>query len=136
MPKVPKYTKTLTCPTTATHANRATTDLEVAQGKISQVTVTWTPGSQWLNALVIMYEGAQIIPAEGAGECRGDGYPDIWPEHIILDKTHPKLNLEVWNDGNDYEHEAKVDIIILPYEPEPLKPVTSLVKTLKRMLGL
>ena len=111
-------------------------DLDVSQGRIAQVSVTWSTGSWWLNALVIKYEGGQIVPSEGGGQCRGDGYPDTWPEHIILDKPHPTLNIEAWNEGNDYEHEALVDVIILPYEKEPLGPVRELVEIFKRVTGL
>jgi len=101
-----------------------------------QVTVTWTPGSEWLNALVAKYEGGQIIPSEGGGQCRGDGYPDTWPEHIILDKPHPTLNLEAWNEDNDYEQEVLFSIVVLPVEPDPMKPVRDLIEILKRLIGL
>ena len=133
---MPKYTAKLVVPAARTNQNPVTEDLDVGQGRIAQVTVTWTPGSQWLNALVVKYEGAQIIPSEGGGQCRGDGYPETWPEHIILDKPHPVLNLEAWNDGNDYEHDVLVDIIVLPVEPDPLKPVRDLVGLLRRLIGI
>jgi len=132
---MPKYTAKLTVPAATTSLDPVTEDLKVGQGRIAQVTVTWTPGSQWYNALVIKYEGAQIIPSEGGGQCRGDGEPDTWPEHIILDKAHPVLNIEAWNEGNDYEHDALVTIVILPFEPEPLKPVKDMVSMLKRLIG-
>ena len=133
---MPKYSAKLVVPADRTSRNPVTFDLDVSQGRIAQVTVTWSTGSWWLNGLVIKYEGGQIIPSEGGGACRGDGYPDTWPEHIILDKPHPPLNIEAWNEGNDYEHEVLVDIIMLPYEKEPLGPVRELVEIFKRVTGL
>lgn len=133
---MPKYSAKLVVPADRTSRNPVTFDLDVSQGRIAQVTVTWSTGSWWLNGLVIKYEGGQIIPSEGGGACRGDGYPDTWPEHIILDKPHPTLNIEAWNEGNDYEHEVLVDIIMLPYEKEPLGPVRELVEIFKRVTGL
>ena len=133
---MPKYSTKLVVPADRTSRDPVKFDLDVSQGRIAQVTVTWSRGSWWLNALVIKYEGGQIIPSEGGGQCRGDGYPDTWPEHIVLDKPHPTLNIEAWNEGNDYEHEVLVDIIILPFEPEPLGPVKELVALFKRVTGL
>lgn len=133
---MPKYTAKMTCPASATMVEPVTEDLEVSQGRIAQVTVTWTPGSQWLNCFRALYEGGQIIPSEGGGQCRGDGYPDTWPEHIILDQHHPVLNLEAWNEGNDYEQDVLVDIIVLPVEPDPRGPIRDLVEMLKRVIGL
>lgn len=133
---MPKYSAKLVVPADTTSRDPVTFDLDVSQGRIAQVTVTWSMGSWWMNPLVIKYEGGQIIPSEGGGQCRGDGYPDTWPEHIILDKAHPTLNIEAWNEGNDYEHEVLVDIIILPYEKEPLGPVRELVEIFKRVTGL
>lgn len=133
---MPKYTAKMTCPTTASHEERTTEKLKVSQGRIAQVTVTWTPGSQWLNCLVVKYEGGQIIPSEGGGQCRGDGYPDTWPEHIILDKPHPVLNLEAWNDGNDFEQEVLVNVVVLPVEPDPLKPIRDFIDIFKKVIGL
>ena len=133
---MPKYTAKLTCPTTATFSDRTTAELEVGQGRIAQVTVTWTPGSWWLNCLVVKYEGGQIIPSEGGGQCRGDGYPDTWPEHIVLDKPHPELVLEVWNEGNDYEQDVLVDVIVLPVEPDPLRPIRDLIAIFKKVIGV
>jgi len=133
---VPKYSAKLTVPAARTSLNPVTEDLKVGQGIISQVSVTWTPGSQWLNALVVKYEGGQIIPSEGGGQCRGDGVPDTWPEHILLSKSHPVLNVEAWNDGNDYEHDVLVDIVVLPVAPDVAGPVRSLVSQLRRMIGV
>lgn len=133
---MPKYTAKLTVPAATTSRDPVTEDLDVGQGRIAQVTVTWTPGSQWLNCLRVMYEGGQIIPSEGGGQCRGDGYPDTWPEHIVLDKPHPVLNLEAWNEGNDYEQDVLVDIVVLPVEPDPGGPIQDLVKLLKRVFGI
>ncbi|MCK4960689.1 MAG: hypothetical protein KAT00_14855 [Planctomycetes bacterium] len=130
---MPKYTAKLTVPAANDRTDPITEDLKVGQGRIAQVTVTWTPGSQWLNGLVIMEEGGQIIPSEGGGECRGDGYPDTWPEHIILDKPHPKLNLVAWSDGNDFEQDVLVSIVILPVEPDPVGPIRELVDLFKRL---
>ena len=133
---MPKYSAKLTVPKDRTSRNPVTEDLDVGQGRIAQVTVTWTPGSQWLNALVVKYEGGQIIPSEGGGQCRGDGVPDTWPEHIVLDKPHPTLNLEAWNEGNKYEQDVLVDVIVLPVAPDPMKPVRDLVGLLRRLIGL
>lgn len=133
---MPKYSAKLTVPAATTSRNPVTEDLDVGQGRIAQVTVTWTPGSEWLNALVVKYEGSQIIPSEGGGQCRGDGVPDTWPEHIVLDKSHPTLNLEAWNEGNDYEQDVLVDIIVLPVEPDPRGPIRDLVEMLKKVIGL
>ena len=133
---MPKYTAKLTVPPENDNLNRVTADLKVSQGRIAQVTVTWSPGSQWLNALVVKYEGGQIIPSEGGGQCRGDGYPEPWPEYILLEKPHPVLNIEAWNEGNSYTHYALVDIIILPVEPDPMKPVRDLIDIFKKMMGL
>ena len=133
---MPKYSAKLTVPAATTSRNPVTEDLDVGQGRIAQVTVTWTPGSEWLNALVVKYEGGQIIPSEGGGQCRGDGVPDTWPEHIVLDKSHPTLNLEAWNEGNDYEQDVLVDIIVLPVEPDPRGPIRDLVEMLKKVIGL
>ena len=133
---MPKYTAKLTVPATRTFQNAVTEDLKVGQGIISQVTVTWTPGSQWRNCLIVKYEGGQIIPSEGGGQCRGNGEPDTWPEHIPLDKPHPTLNLMAWNEDNSYEQDCKVDIIILPVAPDPLRPVRDMVSLLRRIIGL
>ncbi|GAG65586.1 unnamed protein product [marine sediment metagenome] len=126
----------MTVPTTATNLDPVTEDLNVSQGCICQVSVTWSPGSQWLNCFRVLYEGAQIIPSEGGGHIRGDGYPDTFPEHIILDKPHPTLNLEAWSDGNDYEHDVLISIIVLPIEPDMMKPIRDLIEILKRLIGL
>lgn len=134
--RVPKYTAKLTVPAANTKLNPVTEDLDVGQGRIAQVTVTWSRGSQWLNCFRALYEGGQIIPSEGGGFCRGNGIPDSGPEHIVLDKPHPKLNLEAWNEDNDYEQDVLFSIIILPLEPDPLKPVRDMVALLKRLIGL
>ena len=133
---MPKYTAKLTVPADRTSRDPVTEDLKVGQGRIAQVTVTWTPGSQWENCLIVKYEGGQIIPSEGGGQCRGDGYPDTWPEHIILDRPHPVLNIEAWNEGNDYEQDVLVDISVLPGEPDPFRPVRDLVALLRRLIGI
>ena len=133
---MPKYTAKLVCPATATMLDPVKENLKVGQGQIAQVTVTWTPGSQWLNCLRILYEGGQIIPSEGAGFCRGDGYPDTWPEYIILDKPHPVLNLEAWNEGNDFEHEVSVSIIILPTVSGLEARVQREMEKFRRMVGI
>lgn len=133
---MPKYTTRVVCPTSATFNQRTEKRLAVSQGRIAQVSVTWTPGSQWYNCLVIKYEGGQIIPAEGSEPIKGDGYPDTWPEHIVLDKPHPELVVEVWNTGNSYEHDALVDIVVLPVPPDPLQPIRDFIAILKRLMGL
>lgn len=133
---MPKYTAKLTVPTTATNRSPVTENLKVSQGRIAQVSVTWSPGSRWLNCFRILYEGGQIIPSEGGGQCRGDGYPDVWTEHIILEKSHPILNLEAWNEGNDYEQELLMSIVVLPLEPDPMAPIRDLISILKRLIGL
>lgn len=133
---MPKYSTKIVVPASRTSRNPVTFDLDVSQGRIAQVSVTWSNGSWWMNALVIKYEGGQIIPSEGGGQCRGDGYPDTWPEHIILDKPHPTLNIEAWNEGNDYEHEALVDVVMLPVEPDPFGPIRDLVNLFRRFLGI
>jgi len=97
------------------------------------VSVTWTDGSQWWNSLVILYEGGQIIPSEGGGSCRGDGTPDIWTEHIDIDTPHPELVIRAWNDGNSYEHDALVSVVVLPIPPDPVGPIQDLIKLFKRL---
>lgn len=133
---MPKYTAKITVPSTATMKDPETVNLGVSQGRIAQVSVTWTPGSEWLNCFRALHEGAQIIPSEGGGFCRGNGFPDTWEEHIILDKPHPTLNLEAWNEGNNYEHDVLISIVVLPVEPDPFKPVRDLVAIFKRVVGL
>lgn len=133
---MPKYTAKLTVPADTTKAEPITADLGVSQGRISQVSVTWTPGSEWLNVFRALYEGAQIIPSEGGGLCRGAGTPDVWVEHIILDKSHPTLVLEAWNEGNDYEQDVLISIVVLPIEPDMMKPIRDLIAILKRLMGL
>jgi len=133
---VPKYTAKLTVPTTATNLDPVTEDLKVSQGRIAQVTVTWTRGSEWQNPLRILYEGGQIIPSEGAGFCRGDGYPDTFPEHIILDKPHPTLNIEAWNEDNDYTQYVLVSIVVLPVEPDAMEPIRDLIAIFRKVMGL
>jgi len=133
---MPKYTAKLTVPVTSTNLDPITADIKVSHGRIAQVTVTWTPGSQWLNCFRALYEGGQIIPSEGSGFCRGNGYPDTWAEHIILDKPHPILNLQAWNDGNDYEHDVLVSVVMLPVEPDIMKPVKDLIAIFKKVMGL
>lgn len=108
----------------------------MSQGRIAQISVTWTPGSQWENCLRILYEGGQIIPSEGGGFCRGNGVPDVWTEHILLQKSHPTLNIEAWNEENDYEHDALVSIVVLPVEPDPFKPIRDLVAIFRKVMGL
>ena len=133
---MPKYTARLTVPPERDSQNPVTADLKVGQGRISQVSVTWTPGSQWLNALVVKYEGGQIIPSEGGGQCRGDGEPETWPEHIILDTPHPVLNVEAWNEGNDHEHEVLFSVVMLPVEADPVRPIQDMVNLLKRLFRI
>lgn len=126
----------MTVPTTATNLDPVTQDLDISQGRISQVSVTWTPGSQWLNCFRAVYEGGQIIPSEGGGYCRGNGLPDTWTEDIILDKPHPTLNLEAWNEGNEYEQEVLVSIVTLPVPPDAMGPIRDLIAILKRLIGI
>ncbi len=133
---MPKYVAKLTIPAANTRLDPVIENLKVSQGIISQVTVTWTAGSQWLNAAVIKYEGGQIIPSEGGGYLRGDGYPDTFPEHIILNKAHPTLNIEAWNEGNIYEHELLISIVVLPIEIDAFKPIRDMASILKKMIGL
>lgn len=133
---MPKYNLKLTCPTTASHKDRTTTELKVSHGVISQVSVTWSFGSTFLNALVVKYEGGQIIPSEGGGECRGNGEAEVWPEYIELDKTHPELNIEVWNDGNDNEQEVLLSIVVLPKYPPWTKAINDVAEVLRTILGL
>lgn len=100
------------------------------------MSVTWTPGSQWQNCFRALYEGGQIIPSEGSGFCRGNGVSDVWEEHLILSKSHPTLNLEAWNENNLYEHDVLVSIVILPLEPDRLKPIHDLTALLRKVIGL
>lgn len=133
---MPKYTAKLVVPVAKDIKDPVTAKLKVGQGVISQVSVTWTPGSQWLNALVVKYEGGQIIPSTGGGQCIGNGYTDTWPEHILLDKPHPELEIMAWNAGNDYEHDVLISIVILPIAPDVASPVKNLVKVLRGALGI
>lgn len=133
---MPKYTAKITCPTTASHSSRTTAKLKVSQGIISHVSVTWSFGSNLLNALVVMYEGAQIIPSTGGGECRGNGAPDSFPEYIELKRQHPELNIEVWNEGNSYEQDVYISIEVLPDVPKWASGLTGLLSRLLRMVGL
>lgn len=133
---MPKYTAKLIVPVSATNLAPVTEDLKVSQGRIAQVSVTWTQGSHWENPLRILYEGGQIIPSEGGGFCRGDGYPDTWAEHIILDKSHPTLNIEAWNEENDYEQDVLISIVVLPVEPDAMKPIRDLIALFKKVMGL
>ena len=133
---MPKYNLKIACTTTATHAKRTTTKLKVSQGVISQVSVTWSFGSNFLNALVVRYEGGQIIPSEGGGECRGNGDPETWPEYLELDKTHPELEIDVWNDGNAYAQDVLVSIVVLPKVPAWAKAITEVADALRIFLGL
>lgn len=133
---MPKYTAMMEVPPTATNLDPVTKNLKVSQGRIALVSVIWTPGSQWLNCFRVLYEGGQIIPSEGSGQCRGDGYPDVWKEHIILDKPHPTLNLEAWSDGNNYSHDVLVSIIILPTESMLEKMMSDFIAIVKRLIGL
>jgi len=132
---MPKYNKRITCPTSASHKTRTTTKLKVSQGVISQVAVTWSFGSNFLNALVVRYEGGQIIPSEGGGQCRGNGDPDSWPEYIVLDKPHPQLDVEIWNDGNDEEQDVLLSIVVLPEEPSWVTPIREFVEMFRRLTG-
>ncbi len=133
---MPKYTAMLTVPAATTSLAPVTEDLKVSQGRIAQVSVTWSEGSELLNCLIIKYEGGQIIPSEGGGQCRGNGIPQVWPEHIVLDKPHPVLNVEAWNEGNDYEQDVYVCVVVLPVEPDPLRPVRDLVTLLRWLIGV
>jgi len=133
---MPKYNLKIDCPITASHKDRVITELKVSQGVISQVSVTWSFGSNFLNALVVRYEGGQIIPSEGGGECRGNGDPDTWPEYIELDRTHPKLDIEIWNDGNTYAQDVLLSIVILPRMPAWAKAITEVADALRIFLGL
>ena len=133
---MPKYTAKLTVPAAATNRAPITADLKVSQGRITQVSVTWTPGSQWENCFRALYEGGQIIPSEGGGFCRGDGVSDVWAEHIILDKSHPTLNLEAWNEDNEYEQDALISIVVLPVEPDMIQPIRDLIAIFRKVMGL
>lgn len=132
----PNYTAKMTVPTTATNLDPITQDLDISQGRIARVSITWSPGSQWLNCFRALYEGGQIIPSEGAGFCRGNGLPDAWDEYIILDKPHPTLNLEAWNDGNEYEQDCLISVVVLPVEPDMMKPVRDLIDILRKVMGI
>lgn len=132
---MPKYNLKVTCPTTASHKDRTTDKLRVTMGVISQVSVTWSFGSNFLNALVVKYQGAQVIPSEGGGECRGNGDPDAWPEYIELDTPHPELEIEVWNEGNDNEQEVLLSIVVLPSEPSWITPIREFVDIFRRLTG-
>jgi len=131
---MPKYNLKIECPTTASHQDRVSTELSVSQGVISQVSVTWSFGSQFLNALVVNFEGAQIIPSAGGGECRGNGDPDSWTEYIELDGSHPKVTVEVWNDGNDEEQEVLFSVVVLPAEPSWVKPIREFVELFRKLI--
>jgi len=133
---MPKYSKNLTCPTSSSHAKRTETKLKVSQGVITQVRVTWSFGSNFLNALVVTHNGAQIIPSLGGGECRGNGHPDPWPEYILLEESHPELVIQVWNDGNEHEQDVLIDIVILPEMPAWAEPIRKLADMLELVLGL
>lgn len=133
---MPKYNVKLTCPTSSSHKDRTTTELKVSQGVISQVAVTWSFGSNFLNALVVNYEKGQIIPSEGGGECRGNGDPETWPEYIELDRPHPKLDIEIWNDGNDEEQDVLLSIVVLPKEPSWITPIREFVEMFRRLTGV
>lgn len=126
----------ITCPTSATHAKRTRTKLKVSQGVISQVSVTWSFGSNFLNALIVKYEGGQIIPSEGGGECRGNGNPETWPEYIELDKAHPEIIVEIWNDSNTHEQEVLLSIVVLPKYPPWTKAINDVAIVLRTVLGL
>ena len=131
---MPKYSAKLTVPPGTTQASPIEEKLKVSSGRIVQVTVTWTPGSQWYNALIVEWEGSQIIPSTGGGQCRGDGYPDTWPEHINLDRPQPELVIKAWNEGNTYEHDAIVDIVVSPIPPDILAPIKEMINLLKRLV--
>ena len=133
---MPKYNLKVTCPTTSSHSKRTETKLKVKQGIISQVSVTWSFGSNFLNALIVKYEGGQIIPSEGGGECRGNGDPETWPEYIELDRAHPEITVEIWNDGNEHEQEVLLSIVVLPKVPEWAKAINDLAYMLRTVLGL
>lgn len=130
---MPKYTVKVVVPAANDKLDPVEEKLKISQGRISQVSVTWTPGSQWLHGLVILYEGGQIIPSEGGGQCRGDGEPDVWTEHIDMDKPHPELVIRAWNEGNDYEHDALVSVVVLPIPPDPVGPIRDLINIVKRL---
>ena len=132
---MPKYNASLTCPTTASHKDRTTTKLKVHQGVISQVSVTWSFGSNFLNALVVKFEGGQIIPSEGGGECRGNGTAETWPEYIVLDRPHPEIDIEVWNDGNEHEQDVLLSIVVLPEEPSWITPIREFVSMFRQLIG-
>lgn len=133
---MPAYNLKLTCPVSATHAERTTSTIQAQQGIISQVSVTWSFGSNLLNALVVKSEGGQIIPSEGSGEVRGNGTPVTWPEYIELKKPHPDLTIEVWNEGNDYEQDVFISIVILPAMPDWAKAISDFVDRISRVMGL
>ena len=133
---MPKYTARIIVPASTTQSDPETVNLKVSQGRIAQVSVAWTPGSEWLNCFRALSEGAQIIPSEGGGFCRGNGYPDVWPEHIMLRKSHPTLNLEAWSEGNNYEQEVLISIVVLPEAPDLMKPVRDLVAIFKKVMRL
>ena len=133
--QVPKYNKRVTCSTSASFNDRTTSKLKVSQGVISQVSVTWSFGSNFLNALVVKFESGQIIPSEGGGECRGNGNPEIWPEYIVLDKTHPEIDIEVWNDGNEHEQDVLLSIVVLPEEPSWITPIREFVSMFRQLIG-
>lgn len=132
---MPKYTAKLIVPVANDKLNPIKQNLEIGQGIISRVSVTWTPGSQWLNGFRALYEGGQIIPSEGSGEIRGDGFPDTWDEYIIIDKPHPILNLEAWNDGNDYEHDVLINIVVMPLETLETKATKRLTESFDKVFG-
>lgn len=132
---MPKYNVSLTCLTTASHSERITERIKVSQGVISQVSVTWSFGSNFLNALIVKYEGGQIIPSEGGGEERGNGSPSTWPEYIELDRPHPELDVEIWNDGNDEEQDVLLSIVVLPKEPPWVTPIREFVTMFRRLIG-
>jgi len=131
---MPKYNLKIECPTTASHQERVSTELKISQGVISRVSVTWSFGSQFLNALVVRYEGGQIIPSEGGGECRGNGDIDSWTEYIELDGSHPKVTVEVWNDGNSEEQEVLFSVVILPKEPSWVTPIREFVELFRKLI--
>lgn len=132
---MPKYNLKIVCPVSSSHKDRTTQELKISQGIISQVAVTWSHGSQFLSALVVRYDGAQIIPAEGGGECRGNGDIDAWPEYIEIDVSHPKVTVEVWNEGNDNEQEVLFSIVVLPAEPSWITPIREFVDMFRRLIG-
>lgn len=116
------YSFDISTPSLTPESNPQLTVLEMEMGVVTQVVISFPPGSEGLLHMQLWKELNQVYPRNPGEDINGDWITLDFREHLELVMPSHRLLVYTWNEDDTYAHKLQLRINLFQSQQLRLPP--------------